>query len=219
MNCIPLMCSQFPLLSTCSPSPISYFYTDDVDLGKLDTYQRCYTIGWGSTQNTGSNNKLRYAPLQITKNRDGYSNMYDIKNDMILAGKLDLNDADGDGQTDDVLGGQDACQGDSGGPLIIIDNGMPKLIGITSWGVGCAAPRYPGVWASVPFYYDYIRDKTGINFTKVFVNNVQVAELDYVTTKQIKFTVTNNLTSGKIRVSTPYGIVESNNSVEIISSR
>merc|ERR1719253_2393926 len=43
--------------------------------------------------------------------------------------------------------GKDACQGDSGGPLI--DKITGKLVGITSWGYGCADPNYPGVYAKV----------------------------------------------------------------------
>merc|ERR1712130_767286 len=43
--------------------------------------------------------------------------------------------------------GQDACQGDSGGPLYDLDN--DAVVGITSWGIGCANPLYPGVYSRV----------------------------------------------------------------------
>ncbi|KYN28215.1 Transmembrane protease serine 9, partial [Trachymyrmex cornetzi] len=52
----------------------------------------------------------------------------------------------------------DACQGDSGGPLLYqrID-GKYEVVGIVSWGIGCADPGVPGVYVKNSDYINWIR--------------------------------------------------------------
>jgi secreted trypsin-like serine protease len=50
-------------------------------------------------------------------------------------------------------GGKDACQGDSGGPLIV----GGRLVGLVSWGTGCAEAGHPGVYTRVSSVTDAVR--------------------------------------------------------------
>ncbi|CAK1580832.1 unnamed protein product [Parnassius mnemosyne] len=64
-----------------------------------------------------------------------------------------------------LAGGFDACQGDSGGPLQVKIN-LPNnnqgsihyLIGVTSFGIGCARANTPGVYTRVSSFIDWIED-------------------------------------------------------------
>lgn len=46
----------------------------------------------------------------------------------------------------EAVGGRDACQGDSGGPLVA----GGELVGLVSWGTGCAETGHPGVYTRIP---------------------------------------------------------------------
>lgn len=58
-------------------------------------------------------------------------------------------------------GGHDACQGDSGGPLVqkqpLTDTSV--LVGIVSFGKGCARQDSPGVYTRVSAYIDWIENR------------------------------------------------------------
>ncbi|OWR46654.1 seminal fluid protein CSSFP037 [Danaus plexippus plexippus] len=49
---------------------------------------------------------------------------------------------------------RDACQGDSGGPLVYENT----IVGIVSFGEGCANRTYPGVYTRVSEYYAWINE-------------------------------------------------------------
>eukprot|EP00977_Amphora_coffeiformis_P026069 scaffold24022_cov168-Amphora_coffeaeformis.AAC.8 len=70
---------------------------------------------------------------------------YQITDDMVCAGLQE--------------GGKDACNGDSGGPLVRKLATHTVQVGIVSWGDGCARAKSPGVYSSVPFYYQWIADR------------------------------------------------------------
>ncbi|XDA84137.1 hypothetical protein R6Z07M_013945 [Ovis aries] len=56
----------------------------------------------------------------------------------------------------DYLDGR--ADGVSGGPLVCLDEGMWRLVGVVSWGHGCAEPSHSGVYTKVPKFLDSIQD-------------------------------------------------------------
>lgn len=54
----------------------------------------------------------------------------------------------------------DSCQGDSGGPFSIMIDGRPTLVGVVSWGEGCARRLKYGVYARVSAAAPWIASTT-----------------------------------------------------------
>ncbi|XKL59013.1 hypothetical protein PGB90_000029 [Kerria lacca] len=111
----------------------------------------CTVSGWG-TQTHGSSKisgvlQAALVPLLDLAtcrqmNVYGSAGYQTILDSMICAGTLE--------------GGVDACGGDSGGPLACKINGRFVLLGVVSWGDGCARKNRPGVYTRVSYFLPWI---------------------------------------------------------------
>ncbi|XP_074996987.1 acrosin-like isoform X3 [Calonectris borealis] len=140
----PVQCSYYIQLA-CVP---------DASL-RVSELTTCYISGWGSTtaRSGGSSDVLQEAKVRlIDVNLCNSSRWYRgaIHTHNLCAGY--------------PQGGIDTCQGDSGGPLVCKDNNADYfwLVGVTSWGKGCARARQPGVYASTQHFYDWILVQMGL---------------------------------------------------------
>lgn len=59
-----------------------------------------------------------------------------------------------------IEGQQDSCKGDSGGPLVTEYKNTVFLLGIVSWGKGCARPGHYGIYTRVSNYLEWIHNRT-----------------------------------------------------------
>ncbi|XP_071814562.1 uncharacterized protein [Apostichopus japonicus] len=100
--------------------------------------------GWGAETEGGSQsndlNEVEVPIVDQTSCNESYSGS--ISDYMICAGIPE--------------GGKDSCQGYSGGPMVALHDEQWYLIGVVSWGTGCARPGYPGVFARVTSFSDWI---------------------------------------------------------------
>ncbi|MDR4987967.1 MAG: trypsin-like serine protease [Bacteroidales bacterium] len=127
-----------------------------------------WVSGWGALSFGGSSpDQLRAVQVPIVGGSASYPPSW-ITPDMMLAGAT----------------GQDACQGDSGGPYVVPDgNGWHKLAGVVSWGNGCGLAGYPGVYARVSYFEDWLDQYLASDYTvsfdvrDVFNNPIQDAQI------------------------------------------
>jgi trypsin len=113
------------------------------DPGAYQPGRPATVLGWGYTDEDGpSSPVLQEAEVPLRSDSDCSQTypQYDPE-EMVCAGYPD--------------GGRDACYGDSGGPLIADG----RLIGVVSWGTGCARPGLPGVYTRISSYVDELHQQ------------------------------------------------------------
>lgn len=76
-----------------------------------------------------------------------------------------------------IEGQQDSCKGDSGGPLVTEYKKTVFLLGIVSWGKGCARPGNYGIYTRVSKYLEWIHNRTATpdlptNNTEALLHNL-----------------------------------------------
>ncbi|NWV33226.1 TMPS5 protease, partial [Grantiella picta] len=114
----------------------------------------CWVSGWGYTSpaqaQVAGTLKEALVPLIGTR-RCNSSCVYqgELTARMLCAGHLQ--------------GHVDACQGDSGGPLVCWDGSRWRLVGVVSWGQGCAEPNHPGVYSNVAQLLPWIHQVTQVS--------------------------------------------------------
>jgi secreted trypsin-like serine protease len=101
--------------------------------------------GWGATEESGNVVRdLREVTVPFVTNTvcsDPLSYGKQITDNMICAGL--------------AAGGKDSCQGDSGGPLVSVVTPV-RLIGVVSWGEGCAKAGKYGVYTRISNFKNWI---------------------------------------------------------------
>ncbi|MGB0084463.1 MAG: serine protease [Rhodomicrobiaceae bacterium] len=112
----------------------------------LKACDKLEVTGWGRTSEGGQvSDTLQKGEILYVENATcNAADIYDgdVKQGMMCAGFRD--------------GGVDSCQGDSGGPLVLRGEDGPVLVGVVSWGEGCARKLRYGVYTRVNAYNDWI---------------------------------------------------------------
>merc|ERR1719300_165267 len=124
------------VIPACLPSDATQQYTG----------RQAVVSGWGTTSEGGrTSDVLKETTVDILANSD----------QRCVRGSQD--NPVPDTKMCAYRSGTDSCQGDSGGPLVVNEGGRFTLVGVVSYGLGCARDGYPGVYARVTHYLDWIR--------------------------------------------------------------
>ena len=148
-------CKKRVLYPACLPSKHDLSY---------EGWEATTVSGWGRTSEDGETSKtLKKAKIPVVSNQVCKETMKKQKEaPPVTSGMMCGGHASG---------GTDSCQGDSGGPLVTTSQSRRKrsakngwsLVGVVSWGLGCARPDSFGVYTRVSHYIDWIAKQYGLS--------------------------------------------------------
>jgi len=140
---------DFAVLKLAEPSTIQYANIDDSDKQFSDNYvggEKLWTIGLGDLSSDGPvPSELMHVEIDYITNEACVSYPYGYPDYLLNDNHICAADLY-----------KDSCQGDSGGPLYDADK--EAIVGVVSWGFGCADPMYPGVYARISTGFRWIRE-------------------------------------------------------------
>ncbi|XP_025051595.1 acrosin-like [Alligator sinensis] len=134
----PVQCSEYIQLA-CVPDRT-------VDLTKLTN---CWVSGWGYMKE-----EVEVVPDILQEAQVHYIDYATCNGSGWYEGQVNRNTI----CAGHKKGGIDTCQGDSGVPLQCREQTSNRfwVVGLTSWGMGCARPRQPGIYTLTPNYFEWI---------------------------------------------------------------
>jgi len=148
----PIVFAEHPhIRPICMPVDDSKDYADYI----------ATVTGWGTLEFMGSSpDKLMEVDVKVHSHQSCQNDFnyasYKITDQMVCA------------SAEDGQGGKDSCQGDSGGPMVTKEDSSDgqtagqnyELIGVVSWGWGCANADEPGVYSRMTAQLDWVLQKT-----------------------------------------------------------
>jgi|GEM_PF-3319550 len=123
------------------PPPVAHPISEG---GIMISAKEATVIGWGKnafSQFAQTTDYLHWTTVSLVNAKECAKTYKGVDDHMICAGSERA----------------DSCQGDSGGPLLMVDSKLEFfLIGLVSWGEGCAKANRPGVYVRVSTYHGWI---------------------------------------------------------------
>lgn len=176
--------NDIALLRLDSPVDATLPHVNPACLPTIDesfTNQKCWVTGWGKDsfgQKGSFQTVLQEVELPVVGQAECESALrqtrlgphYRLHSGFICAG----------GE-----GGKDACEGDGGSGLYCMQDGLIKVAGLVSWGIGCGQQGVPGVYVNLAHYRPWIENIISIDEDIYSRNSNSTSETDKTTTTNV----------------------------------